>query len=92
MEDHPSIGDVRKFAEEASEALGALDTTRSRGLREGAGDLEAVARVAELALFASSATVGECRVQEPYASLYPLITPDGRFQWRCTHDPPHSSP
>jgi hypothetical protein len=33
--------------------------------------------------------MGECRQEQPYRPLRPIITEDGDLQWCCTHVPPH---
>jgi hypothetical protein len=32
--------------------------------------------------------IGECRLQEPYKPLRPVLGADG-LRWCCTHDPEH---
>ena len=39
-----------------------------------------------------SASIGECRVQAPYASLRPVIDARGQFRWCCTHEVEHCAP
>ncbi|MEL6645790.1 MAG: hypothetical protein AAFQ79_17800 [Pseudomonadota bacterium] len=47
---------------------------------------------ARLMLSAMSATMlGECRAEEPFKPLRPIIDEHGKFKWCCTHTPPHCS-
>lgn len=39
----------------------------------------------------SGGGIGECRRDEPYAPLRPVMEPDGTFKWCCTHSPEHCS-
>jgi hypothetical protein len=89
-----SIDDVPGFQREAHAAVDGLVslTDQERTRADGISNLDVVARAAPLALTASAASLGECRCEEPYASIYPLIDSDGVFKWCCTHNPSHSSP
>lgn len=39
----------------------------------------------------SETLLGECRAEEPYKPLRPIIDENGIFRWCCTHTPPHCS-
>lgn len=43
-------------------------------------------------LAAASSTLGECRVETPYAEIRPIIDSNKQLHWCCTHDPWHCVP
>jgi hypothetical protein len=55
-------------------------------------DTKTLARGLQNLLMAASMTMGECRVQAPFASLYPVIDANGNLKWCCTHNPSHCAP
>ncbi|KGB83546.1 hypothetical protein JT55_01910 [Rhodovulum sp. NI22] len=59
--------------------------------RESSDDLLRVnLEAAKVVLSAVSMNLmGECRQEQPYRPLRPIITEDGDLQWCCTHVPPH---
>jgi len=86
------VEDVDKLHAEMAGAREALDSMRStewQGLDD--DRMQLLARGLELALVASSASLGECRVERPFRPLYPLIDSSGNFKWCCTHPEPHCS-
>ena len=99
-----SVDDLGDFYREVEATLEALQgVLKNQRIADGvlspraesgfaADDLSVIARAAQLALVASSAGLGECRAETPYAPLYPLIDHDGAFKWCCTHDPNHCAP
>ena len=67
------------------------------GLRIAGGDpqlavLATGLRAALAALTDLAASVGECQVDLPYASMQLVRHPDGSREWCCSHTPPHCDP
>lgn len=52
-------------------------------------DLYKISRTLTTILSASSASLGECRQDDPYAPIKPVIDANGNLMWCCEHNPPH---
>jgi hypothetical protein len=91
MDESMNIGDVRDFRAEATRLSNELDGFVVRGEALERTEMNALLNAVQLSLAASAASLGECRRQTPYSSLYPLIDSDGAFKWCCTHPEPHCS-
>jgi hypothetical protein len=92
MADRVAIPDMRAFQEEVHHALKRLTAVAAEEQTDVVpSEARMVARVADLALVASAAGLGECRQATPFAALYPLIDSSGTFMWCCTHEPAHCS-
>jgi hypothetical protein len=58
--------------------------------RSGGSDVSnALIKAVRALLVALSASVGECRLSNPYSPLHPVIGYDGSFKWCCNHSPQH---
>lgn len=40
-------------------------------------------------LRATDSAMGECQLDTPYAALRPVISPDGKLKWCCSHMKQH---
>jgi hypothetical protein len=60
--------------------------------RSGGSDVSnALIKAVRALLVALSASIGECRLSNPYSPLHPVIEADGSFRWCCNHSPQHCS-
>ena len=73
------------------EAITSLGDVKREGVES--ADAQAILRASSTMLEGMyavlSTTVGECRMAEPPAELYPVINASGDFQWCCTHPEEH---
>jgi hypothetical protein len=80
--------ELRKEIEDVLQRLRSVEGLAGEEL-PAAGDVMVVlARGIRLALEAAGATLGECRLELPYAPIQP-IRDDSGLKWCCTHNPPH---
>ena len=79
--------------DELSSAIWQIDslTEKGSGRGDGAALTAALARGVRAVLVALSASVGECRRENPYSPLHPVIDEKGGFRWCCNHGPQHCS-
>jgi len=72
------------------EELRSIDTTAKE-----ANNADLLTRLTEhltLAFHLLAASVGECQIETPYASVYLVRRPDGSREWCCGHDQQHCDP
>jgi hypothetical protein len=90
MPDHP-YDDLRERIDTALRDFEELSASERLELAEPAA-LEVWARVLYTTLTAVSASLGECRLEDPPSPLRPVIDADGNFKWCCNHYPEHCRP
>jgi len=61
----------------AVQAEGGLTADQERAISTGLEALEDLA------------SIGECQMDTPYASMRPVRRPDGTLQWCCNHESEH---
>ncbi len=75
--------------DEISSAIWQVDHIAERS---GGPDLtSALVKAVRALLVALSASIGECRLSNPYSPLHPVIDDEGSFRWCCNHSPQHCS-
>ncbi len=75
--------------DEIASAIWQVDHIIERG---GGSDLtSSLVKSVRALLVALSASIGECRLSDPYSPLHPVIDGDGSFRWCCNHSPQHCS-
>jgi hypothetical protein len=75
--------------DEIASALWQVDHVVERS--SGSDLSNALVKAVRALLVALSASIGECRLSNPYSPLHPVIGYDGSFQWCCNHSPQHCS-
>lgn len=83
-------GALQKAIAHAIEELVQLEERPTRGplALRGGDELALLARGVRLALAAAASTLGECRLELPYAPMQPVLD-DAGLRWCCTHPTPH---
>lgn len=84
--------DLQRQIRDAVQELDAVATADDRSPdATSAADVTStpVAAALRATLLVAAESMGECREALPYAPMHPVRSPDGRFQWCCTHDPEH---
>ncbi len=99
--DAQDINDIRERIDIACSHLDEVNQGLRNRMEEGATETPVEAADVQVILEASentlrtmealmSVTMGECRLDRPFAPLMPVIDSDG-YKWCCTHDPEHCS-
>jgi hypothetical protein len=86
MPEKPSFAQVQDRIRAAIEAL-AYVHGQAHSLTD-AESTEALYQGLSAALSAAAASLGECRLAEPFSPLHPVLD-DAGLRWCCNHDPEH---